>query len=722
MALAFGLAGSFSVAAQTRAADSLRVLLRNEARNDSTRAIRLQLLSNETMLADLPQAIVLLEQSLALSRKIQYPVGEGKALVRLGTLYRRQGNYPQARQYTQQAQELFTRRNDGAGMAKTYLQLSFINMEMGDLVASLKAAITGLPYAEKAGDQLTHGRLQVAMGSVYVQSRNHEEALPVLKKALTEVDAQKDRYMVVAALNLLGNAYQQRKNWAEALAYFQRSERLNSELGDQQSMTIDEIDMSELYAEQKNYAQALKHGIRARRAAVLNKDKYNLPPAELALAHAYLLGGQPDSAIVLARHAFELGQDSRTLESLRNASEVLSKAYASRGQYADAYKYSGLWAAYKDSIAGEKTLVKISGLRYGYELGRKQDQISLLTQSRQLQAQKAARQRQGIYGLLAGVLGLLLLAGLLVRNVVLKQRANRTLNVKNKQIAHQRDRLDQTLTQLKATQSQLVQSEKMVALAALTAGVAHEIQNPLNFVNNFSELSLELMAELEEQQQHLPSNLLLTSGLFDDLRQNLRKIHQHGGRAAAIVKGMLDHGHAENGQRQTVDLNALCEEYLRLAYHGLQSRHRTFTVARTLDLEPNLAKLHVVPQEMGRVLLNLFTNAFYAVHQKATVVGGKYEPMVRVRTRSVDGHVEVAVRDNGLGISAAVMDKIFDPFFTTKPPGEGTGLGLWLSYDIIANGYGGTLTAHSEDGAFTEFVLTLPQEQAVPSAAAILRA
>ncbi|OGX88351.1 hypothetical protein BEN48_09710 [Hymenobacter glacialis] len=706
-----GLGNCFSAAAQTRTADSLRTLLSNETRRDTTRAIRLQLLSNETMLADLPQAIALLEQSLALCRALNYPVGEGKALVRLGTLYRRQENYPQARQYTQQAQALFRRRGDLAGLAKTYLQLSFINLAVGDLVASLRAAVTGLPYAEKAGDQLTHGRLQVAVGSVYVQSGNHEEALPVLKKALKAVDAQADKYMVVAALNLLGNTYQLRKNWDEALACFQRSERLNNELGDEQSATIDNTDMSELYAEQKNYAQALKYALKARKAAVLNKDKYNLPPAELALAHAYLLGGRPDSAIALARHAFELGRNSRTLESLRNASEVLSKAHANRGDFADAYKYSGLWAAYKDSIAGERAQVKISGLRYGYEIGRQQDQISL-------QAQKAARQRQGIYGLLAGVLGLLLLAGLLVRNVVLKQRANRTLNEKNEQIEHQRDRLDQTLTQLKATQSQLVQSEKMVALAALTAGVAHEIQNPLNFVNNFSELSLELLAELEEEQQQPSPNLVLANGLFDDLKQNLRKIHQHGGRASAIVKGMLDHGHAENGRRQSVDLNALCEEYLRLAYHGLQSRHRTFTVARTLDLDPNLGQLHVVPQELGRVLLNLFTNAFYAVHKKAETTGDGYAPAIGVRTRHLNGQVEVAVRDNGLGIASAVMDKIFDPFFTTKPPGEGTGLGLWLSYDIIANGYGGTLVAHSEEGAFTEFVLTMPQAQTVSRAAA----
>lgn len=711
------------LAAQTQPADSLRALLQAEARTDTTRVRRLQALSNELMMADLPQAITVLEQALVLSRELGDHAGEGRVLLRLGTLYRRQDDFEKSRYYTQQALALFTRRADAGGLAKTYLQLSFIDNAQSNVVPALKAALTGLPFAEKAKDRVTQTRLQVAIGSHYVQLGSTKEAVPLLKQALANGTEQGDEFVVASALSLLGNAHQQQQKWTQALEYYRRSVQLNKKLGDLHSATLDETSVAELYAQQGDVQQALSRGMQARASAQAAHDASALPGAELALARANLLAHRLDTAIALARHNFALSHVTNRKENLRAASDILAQAYAERGQYADAYRYRTLWVVYNDSIAGEKTQGRTSALRYGYELDKKQDQISLLTQSRQLQAQKAARQRQSIYGLLAGVLGLLLLAGLLIRNVVLKQRANRTLNEKNEQIAHQRDRLDKTLTQLKTTQSQLVQSEKMVALAALTAGVAHEIQNPLNFVNNFSELSLELMTELEEEQQRESPNEALTSSLIDDLKQNLRKIHQHGGRASSIVKGMLEHGHAESGQRQAVDLNALCEEYLRLAYHGLQSRHRAFTVVRTLDLDPNLATLPLVPQEMGRVLLNLFTNAFYAVHQKALAGSGAYEPTILVRTRHVGGHVEISVRDNGLGIPAAAMDKIFDPFFTTKPPGEGTGLGLWLSYDIITNGYGGTLTANSEEGAFTEFVLTLPHRQTVsrPVAAATLQ-
>ncbi|WP_460500899.1 sensor histidine kinase, partial [Hymenobacter agri] len=426
--------------------------------------------------------------------------------------------------------------------------------------------------------------------------------------------------------------------------------------------------------------------------------------------------------LALARHAFALSHRSRSNENLRNASDILARAYAGQGQFAEAYRYQGLWAAYRDSVSGELTQQRTSALRYGYELDKKQDQIALLTQSRELQTQKAFRQRQEMRALLAGLGGLLLLLGLLARNIFLKQRANRTLNEKNEEIGRQRDRLDLTLTKLKATQTQLVQSEKMVALAALTSGVAHEMQNPLNFVNNFAEVSLELLNELEEAHQQPTPDAGLATELLGDLRQNLLKINQHGSRASGIVKGMLEHAHADPGQCQPVNLNSMAQEYLRLAYHALQTKHHNFEVARRFDLDPALGPLKVVPQELGRVLLNLFTNAFYAVHEKAALLCDDYVPSVRVRTRRISNAVELHVRDNGPGIPPGVIDRIFDPFFTTKPPGEGTGLGLWLTYDIVTKGYGGTLTARSEVGAFTEFIVTLPQDQNVPVAAPELAA
>ncbi|MDB5233821.1 MAG: hypothetical protein JWR44_814 [Hymenobacter sp.] len=702
-----------SLAAQTRPIDSLRALLAATHQPDTTRVRRLQALSAELMLSDAPQSTRILEQALALSRQLHDSTGLGQELLGLGTRYRRRADYTGAARYTQEAQALFTRRRDAAGLAKTFVQWSFIATEQEKPLESLRAALQGLPYAERAGDRVAQTYLQVALGSVYVQVGNYRDALQVLHPALRTANVLNDEYMRAAASNLLGNAYHKLRDYPRALRYLRRSVALNRKIGDNQSALIDEINLSELYAAQQQVPLAMDYAQRARTEAQATHDIFNQPPAELAVARAYLLQGHPDSALVLAHHAFALSHGTRSNENLRNASDILARAYAQQGQYANAYHYQALWAAYRDSVSGELTQQRTGALRYGYELDKKQSQIALLTQGRQLQAQKAAQQRQQMHALLAGVLGLLLLAGLLLRNIFLKQRANRTLNEKNEQIAHQRDRLDHALTRLKVTQSQLVQSEKMVALAALTAGVAHEIQNPLNFVNNFSEVSLELMAELDEERQRPNHDPAVATALLADLRQNLRKINQHGSRASGIVKGMLDHAHADPGQMQPVDLNELAQDYLRLAYHSLQNKHRDFAVVRTLELDPALGPLHMVPQEIGRVLLNLFTNAFYAVHHKATLMGPTYTPSVRVRTRRVSGGVEVHVRDNGSGIPPVVIDKIFDPFFTTKPPGEGTGLGLWLSYDIITQGYGGTLTAHSEEGVYTELVLMLPQDQMV---------
>ena len=718
--LALALPLGKPTAAQTRAADSLRAVLRAATRPDTLRVRRLHQLSGELLMTDLLQATAVLEEALALSRRIPDPVGEGRALIRLGTIYRLRSDFARARRCTRQALALFARRADRLGLSTAYLQLSIIDNIQGNPVAALYAALQGLPYAEQVGSRMNQIRLQMAVGSIQVDLGNYKEALPVLRATLKNGRQLGDKQVVATVLTLLGTSHQMLKQWPQALAYYQQSVRLNQKLGDVRSVTSNETSLAELYEQQGNYPQALLHGFRARALARANRDTFNLPAADLALARTYLAMARWDSAISLARRGFALSQPARNNQNLRNASDILAQAYAQQGQFARAYRFQRLLVAYKDSLSGEETQRQTSALRYDYELDKKQAQIALLTKTRQLQAQKAVRQRQKVYGLLAGLLSTVLVAGLLGHNIFLKQRANRNLNDKNDQIARQRDDLNRTLLELKATQTQLVQSEKMVALAALTAGVAHEIQNPLNFVNNFSEVSMELVAELEEEERKPTRDIALETGLLDDLKQNLRKIHQHGSRAGDIVRGMLEHVLVDTGQRQPVDLNELVRAYLRLAYQGLQAKHRGVTVVRSFDLAPNLGLLHLVPQEMGRVLLNLFTNALYAVQQKAAALGPAYRPEVQVCTRRLGTHVELRVRDNGLGIPAAVLGKIFDPFFTTKPPGDGTGLGLWFSYDIVTKGYGGKLTVRTKEGEYAEFVLTLPQASYLPAPGAAL--
>jgi signal transduction histidine kinase len=265
--------------------------------------------------------------------------------------------------------------------------------------------------------------------------------------------------------------------------------------------------------------------------------------------------------------------------------------------------------------------------------------------------------------------------------------------------------IEQAYHELKRTQAQLIQSEKMASLGALTAGIAHEIQNPLNFINNFSEVNTELIDEMEQEIDK--ANIQHLKEIAIEIKENELKINQHGRRADSIVKGMLQHSRVSRGQKEFTDINALADEYLRLSYHGFKAKDKSFNATIQTHYDASIEKVNIVPQDMGRVLLNLFNNAFWAVNEKKKQAGQEYEPVVTISSKTVSGKVEIVVRDNGTGIPQKVVDKIFQPFFTTKPTGQGTGLGLSLSYDII-KAHGGELKVESKEGEGATFVLSLP--------------
>jgi len=276
-----------------------------------------------------------------------------------------------------------------------------------------------------------------------------------------------------------------------------------------------------------------------------------------------------------------------------------------------------------------------------------------------------------------------------------------------KQLEEAKNQVEKALVELKETQSQLIQSEKMASLGELTAGIAHEIQNPLNFVNNFSELSVDLMDEMDEEMAKGNNNEV--NAITKDLKQNLSKINHHGKRASSIVKGMLEHSRTGNKQKEMTDINILADEYLRLTYHGLRAKDKTFQVDFKTELDESLPKINVIYQDIGRVFLNIMNNAFYAVSKKTKELGNDFKPKVTVSTKKMSDSVEISVRDNGNGIPAKLIDRIYQPFFTTKPTGQGTGLGLSLSYDIITKGHNGELNVKTQEGEGTEFTIVLPQ-------------
>ena len=293
---------------------------------------------------------------------------------------------------------------------------------------------------------------------------------------------------------------------------------------------------------------------------------------------------------------------------------------------------------------------------------------------------------------------------------ILLEETIEELEQKRKAIEETNSALTKSLQELKATQAQLIQSEKMASLGELTAGIAHEIQNPLNFVNNFSEVSTELVDEMNDEINK--GNLVDAKQIAQDLKQNLEKITHHGKRADAIVKGMLQHSRSSSGVKEPTDINALADEYLRLAYHGLRAKDKSFNATMKTDFDETIGNINIIPQDIGRVILNLITNAFYAA-SPPTPQGGILDPAknnnptVWVSTKKLGDKVEIKVRDNGNGIPQKILDKIFQPFFTTKPTGQGTGLGLSLSYDIV-KAHGGELRVETKESAGSEFIIQLP--------------
>ncbi len=274
------------------------------------------------------------------------------------------------------------------------------------------------------------------------------------------------------------------------------------------------------------------------------------------------------------------------------------------------------------------------------------------------------------------------------------------------QVRERTEELSESIKELRESQTQLIQSEKMASLGELTAGIAHEIQNPLNFVNNFSEVNSELIDEMQKELKE--GNVDNAMGIGHDIRLNLEKISRHGKRADSIVKGMLMHSRSSSGQKEPTDINALADEYFRLSYHGLRAKDKMFNATMSQELDPEIGMVYIVAPDIGRALLNLFNNAFYSVTEKKKKMGDSFEPMVTLSTRKIGDKLQIVVRDNGLGISPNLVDKIFNPFYTSKPAGQGTGLGLSMSYDIITKEHGGQLNVHTLEGEYAEFIILLP--------------
>jgi signal transduction histidine kinase len=435
------------------------------------------------------------------------------------------------------------------------------------------------------------------------------------------------------------------------------------------------------------------------RCLEMGLDRHKIPPFA-NIGHVYVIQEKYEKALPYTLETINMIKKSGDTKNLWENYMHASDIYEALGDYKNAYEYNFLYsneyARYLNTIIDRLE----SEAQIKYETAKKDEMIN---------AQKSTIAYQRDIQILIGII-----AALLIVSLIGMMRSRRNIKKKRIEIELSREELQQSLENLKNTQSQLIHAEKMASLGELTAGIAHEIQNPLNFVNNFSEVNTELITELHEEFDKGNMNEVLA--IANDLAENEKKINLHGKRADGIVKGMLQHSRTNAGAKEPTDINVLADEYLRLAYHGLRAKDKSFNADFKSEFDKSLPKVNVIPQDIGRVLLNLINNAFYAcaersrstVSEKAKQNIEGYKPEVIVSTKQENENIEIEVKDNGNGIPENVKEKIFQPFFTTKPTGEGTGLGLSMSYDIITKGHGGELKVETTEGEGTEFIIQLP--------------
>jgi two-component system NtrC family sensor kinase len=713
--------------------DSINHLIR-KAKTDSA---RIELLNSKLAAfieINLDSAATLGLHVVQQAQKTGYLKGEAEARRNLSVAYCFQGNYVAGEQQLKDALGIYTRIKDLPGITKAYSGYGLLYGMQAKYDSSINAYKKAISYAQKARreDLLNLAYQNIAIS--YQMVSNYPQALSYFQKALAFTEKKGDvksqsyiwlnmalTYMLIDdlprsekafgrairlakqqqirnvemyAYSNLSGTMTKKGNHQAAYDYAMKAVRIGRETGDLGITAASLSKAVNALADMGKLKEAYAIGLQSLAVADSSKQPYNIFQVKANLGHVLRLQGLYRRAIPYLEQGLAAMKNSGIIdEGSSTAFADLSYCYERTGNYKAALRNYKRSTEVTDSIRSVQNVRKTTELNMNYEFERKQQQQRVEKQKQDA----AAKVKQVV--LISGLILFLLLFIAAIIGYSIKQRANRVLK-------KQKEKLETALEQLRTAQKQLIQSEKMASLGELTAGIAHEIQNPLNFVNNFSEVSMELADELVEELvwQHNPEAMQLTK----DIRLNLEKILYHGHRADSIVKGMLLHSNASPGERQAINLNTLAEEYLRLSYHGLRAKDKLFNSGFSTDLSPDLPLVNISPQEIGRVLLNIFNNAFYAVKQKQLLGDPDYKPLVEVATAWTGKWVVIRIRDNGTGIPEALLEKIFQPFFTTKPTGEGSGLGLSLSYDIIHKGYDGRIEINTEDGQFTEFVISLP--------------
>jgi len=627
--------------------DSLRTQLNKATKEDTNRILALSAMADYYGFIQFDSSLFYATQEAALADKLNFVYGKLLAYKSKFFAFNVTGNYPMALEAALSVDKTFEQLDiEGRrDVGVPHYFVGLLNLEMGDYPAAIANLQSTITRRKQTNRPLAEIFYSYSqLAIIYLKQNNLDSALQYAEEGYRlGKDSKEYKKYYSLGIGALGTVQQ-------ALHHYKLAEDL-FRYGIAQSAQYNNI-----YFEAKNYNNL---------ATLFEKENIK------------------DSAIYYSGLSLKLCQEHNFAEFTLNASNLLTQIYREEGKTDSTLKYMGILLAAKDSVFSQSRSRQFSQLAFN----------EILSQQKTETDKERYQNKIRLYVLVTVLIIFSLIAFILYRNNRQKQKAN--------------IKIERAYSELKSTQAQLVQSEKMASLGELTAGIAHEIQNPLNFVNNFSDVNKELLTELKEEADK--GNIEGVKAIARDVFENSEKINHHGKRADAIVKGMLQHSRTSTGAKELTDINALADEYLRLSYHGLRAKDKAFNATLRTDFGNNVGKINVIPQDIGRVLLNLYNNAFYAVSEKSRLKAQSYHPTINVSTKKTDDKLEIRVADNGNGIPQQIVSKIFQPFFTTKPTGQGTGLGLSLSYDII-KAHGGEIKVDTKEGEGTAFIIRLPTQ------------
>jgi two-component system NtrC family sensor kinase len=722
----------FSPYAQTKAIDSLNRLIAKAA--SDTQRINLELakcriISNVNLDSGITLAAGILNQS----KQINYIHGEAEARIKMAGGYNFTGNYGKSKETLDSTKVILSHTQDSITLAKMYNIYGSMYSMQNKFDSSHAFFSQSIAIARQINDK---GMLSTALQNnaiAFQQESNYPQALTNYQEALSaaeQINDQEGEAFIDLNIAITFMSLDEIKRAEEA---FLKSINFAQKLDLKNVLAYGYANLASLYDQLKDYPKEYDASMKA---AGLGKEMGDRGIEATSLTRAaQALAGETkfEEAEKLTREGIAIADSSRqplnifqtyetmgfilhkqkkygpaipyfekAFHSITQSDiydEEVGKSYADLSDcYEKTNNFQKALSAYKiatkisDSIRGKENIKKSTELTLNYEFQKSQQKV----QDEQQKKNDLAKVRQT--ALIIGLILTIIIAIVAFRGFRNKRKANHLLQ-------EQKEKVESTLSELRSTQSQLIQSEKMASLGELTAGIAHEIQNPLNFVNNFSEVNTELIDEARQEIDK--GNIAELKIILDNIKENEQKINQHGRRADAIVKGMLQHSRSSSGQKEPVNLNRIAEECLKLSYQALRAKDKTFQANLKMDFDDSVDKVPLVQQDIVRVLVNLYNNAFYAVNEKRKQHIAEYEPIVSVNTKRINDKVLLKVMDNANGISQKVIDKIFQPFFTTKPAGLGTGLGLSLSYDII-KAHGGEIKVESKEGVGSQFIIQLP--------------